>query len=230
MEFLDNQRLPDVRLETSYRGSGLGGTQFLRTGGFPGAVTGTRSRGFGDALGQVFTPRLPDLERRRRRELSARPQLRGGQPRARRGRAPAGGAADREPRVRDAETVRQAARQMHSTAERVDAARAGETLAEQRLAVEQRRFEAGLSTTFLVTQAQRDLLQAQVNLLQTPLDYQSALVNFEAVQHRARLSSTRRRRRFRRIEREPADAGRAAGHLPRRRRTVRALAKTVCDG
>jgi len=33
-----------------------------------------------------------------------------------------------------------------------------------------------------VTQAQRDLLQAQVSLLQTMLDYQSALVNFEAVQ------------------------------------------------
>ena len=38
VEFLGNQRLPDVRLETSYRGSGLGGTQFLRTGGFPGIV------------------------------------------------------------------------------------------------------------------------------------------------------------------------------------------------
>jgi hypothetical protein len=33
-----------------------------------------------------------------------------------------------------------------------------------------------------VTQAQRDLLQAQVNLLQTTLDYESAVVNFEAVQ------------------------------------------------
>ena len=40
----------------------------------------------------------------------------------------------------------------------------------------------GLSTTFLVTQAQRDLLQAQVNVLQTTLDHQSAIVNFEAVQ------------------------------------------------
>ena len=33
-----------------------------------------------------------------------------------------------------------------------------------------------------MTQAQRDLLQAQVNLLQATLDHQSALVNFEAVQ------------------------------------------------
>jgi len=66
--------------------------------------------------------------------------------------------------------------------ERIDAARAGATLAQQRLDAEQRRYDAGLSTTFLVTQAQRDLLQAQVNLLQTTLDYESALVNFEAVQ------------------------------------------------
>ena len=81
-----------------------------------------------------------------------------------------------------AEAVRQAARQVRSTAERVDAARAGAALAEQRHADEQRRYEVGLSTTFLVTQAQRDLLQAQVNLLQATLDQQSAVVSFEAVQ------------------------------------------------
>jgi hypothetical protein len=47
----------------------------------------------------------------------------------------------------------------------------------------------GLSTTFLVTQAQRDLLQAQVNLLQTTLDYQSSLVVFEAVQQAPPLTA-----------------------------------------
>ena len=81
--------------------------------------------------------------------------------------------------------MRRAGRQIRSTAERVDAARAGATLAEQRLDAEQRRYEVGLSTTFLVTQAQRDLLEAQVNLLQTTLDYQSAVVSFEAVQRAA---------------------------------------------
>jgi hypothetical protein len=39
-----------------------------------------------------------------------------------------------------------------------------------------------LSTSFLVTQAQRDLLQTEVNLLQASLDHQSALVTFEALQ------------------------------------------------
>ena len=182
VDFLTNQRLPDVRLETSYRGSGLGGTQLLRGNGFPGVITGTRSRSLGDALGQAFTSDYPawsvgvtvsyplgrsfeaaslaraDVERRQTAQQIA------------------------SLRVRTAETVRRAARQIQSAAERVDAARAGATLAEQRLDAEQRRHGVGLSTTFLVTQAQRDLVQAEVNLLQATLDHESALVNFEAVQ------------------------------------------------
>jgi outer membrane protein len=182
MDFFSNQRLPDVRLETSYRGNGLSGTQFLRAGGFPGLVTGTRSRGLGNALGQVFTNDYPtwslgltvsyplghsfeaasfaraDVERRQAAQKIA------------------------SLRVQAAETVRRAGRQVNSTAERVEAARAAATLAEERTQSEQRRFDVGLSTTFLVTQAQRDLLEAQVNLLQTTLEYESALVSFEAVQ------------------------------------------------
>jgi outer membrane protein TolC len=85
-------------------------------------------------------------------------------------------------RLDAAETIRRAGRQIRSAAERVDAAKAGAALAEQRLDAEQRRNAVGLSTTFLVTQAQRDLLEAQVSLLRTSLDYESALVNFDAVQ------------------------------------------------
>ena len=97
VEFLSNQKLPDVRLETSYRGSGLGGTQFLRTGGFPGVVDRHAQPELRRRARPGVHARLPDVELRRHRELSARPQLRRGEPRARRGRAPAGGAADREP-------------------------------------------------------------------------------------------------------------------------------------
>jgi outer membrane protein TolC len=182
VEFLGNQRLPDVRLETSYRGSGLGGTEFLRTSGFPGTVTGTRDRSFADALGQAFSPDYPSwsvgvtvsypLGRSYEEARLARAEIERRQVAQRIASL----------RLETAETVRQAARQVRSSAERVDAARAGATLAEQRFNDEQRRFDVGLSTTFLVTQAQRDLLQAQVNLLQTTLDYQSAVVKFEAVQ------------------------------------------------
>lgn len=182
VDLLKSQRLPDVRLETSYRGSGLGGTQLLRTGEFPGIVTGSRGRSFGDALGQAFSLDYPawsvgltvsyPLGRSYEAASLARAEVERSQ------------AAQRiaSLRLETAETVRRAARQVRGTAERVDAARAAATLAEQRYSDEQRRYEVGLSTTFLVTQAQRDLLQAQVNLLQTTLDHRSAVVTFEAVQ------------------------------------------------
>ncbi len=182
LEFHGNQKLPDVRVETSYRSSGLGGTQFLRAGGFPGSIVGTRNRSFADALGQAFTPDYPawsfgvtisyPLGRSFEEASAAQAEVQRRQ------------AAQRIESLKlDAvETVRRAARQIRSTAERTDAARAGATLARERLDVEQRRYEVGLSTTFLVTQAQRDLLQSEVTLLQTALDHESALVHFEAVQ------------------------------------------------
>ena len=182
VDFLHNQKLPDVRLETSYRGSGLSGTQFLRTGGFPGSVIGTRNLGYADALGQAFTNDYPTwslgvtvsypLGRSYEEASLTRAEVERRQAEQRISSL----------RIQAAETVRKAGRQILSASQRVDAARAGSTLAQERLDVEQRRYEVGLSTTFLVTQAQRDLLEAQVNLLQTSLDYESAIVNFEAVQ------------------------------------------------
>jgi len=177
-----NQTLPDVRLETSYRGNGLAGRQLVRTGDFPGTVTGTLDRSFGSAFSQAFGTDYPawsvgvtvsyPIGRSYEEASLARADVERRQ------------AAQRIASLRldTAEAVRRAARQVQSTAERVEAARAGATLAEQRYKDEQRRYDVGLSTTFLVTQAQRDLLQAQVNLLQTTLDHQSALVLFEAVQ------------------------------------------------
>ena len=182
VEFLNDQKLPDVRLESSYRGDGLGGTRFLRTGEFPGSIIGTARRSYGSVLGQMFDSSYPtwsvgvrvsySLGRSFEEAALARAQV------------------ERRQAARHieslqleiAETLRQAVRQVQSTAERIEAARAGATVARQRLDVEQRRYEVGLSTSFLVTQAQRDLLQAEVNLLQATLDHQSAHVSFESLQ------------------------------------------------
>jgi outer membrane protein TolC len=188
VDFFNNQKLPDVRLETSFRSNGLGGTRFLRSGGFPGTITGRANRGYGNALGDMFSSEYPSwsvgltvnyaLGRSYEEAGLARAQVERRQ------------AAQRiaSLQLQIGETLRQAVRQVHSTAERIEAARAGETVARQRLDVEQRRFEVGLSTSFLVTQAQRDLLQTQVNLLQAMLDHQSALVSFEALQQAPPLS------------------------------------------
>src|SRR5438874_89890 len=40
VKYADNQRLPDVRLNASYAANGLGGTQLLRAGCFPGTIIG----------------------------------------------------------------------------------------------------------------------------------------------------------------------------------------------
>lgn len=189
IEFLDNQRLPDVRIETSYRGNGLAGTQFLRAGGFPGSIVGTRNRGFADALGQVFSDDYPawsvglTVSYPLGRSFEAASLTRAQVERRQTAQRIAG------LRIEAAETVRRAGRQVRSTAERVDAARASASLAQERLDTERRRFDVGLSTTFLVTQAQRDLLEAQVTLLQTTLEFESALVNFEAVQQAPPLTA-----------------------------------------
>lgn len=182
VELSRNQTLPDVRVETSYRGNGLSGRQLIRTGPFPGLVTGSQASNFASALGQAFGTDYPawsvgvtvnyPIGRSYEEANLARAEVERRQAAARIASL----------RLDAAESVRRAARQVRSTAERVEAARAGATLAEQRYADEQRRYDVGLSTTFLVTQAQRDLLQAQVDLLQTTLDHQSALVLFEAVQ------------------------------------------------
>ena len=55
-----NQRLPDVRLNASYQASGLGGTQVLRSGGFPGTIVGPGDvTPFGSVLNQLFQHNYP---------------------------------------------------------------------------------------------------------------------------------------------------------------------------
>jgi outer membrane protein TolC len=143
-EFLSNQSLPDVRLETSYRSNGLGGSQILRAGGFPGTIVGRAGTGFGDVLGQVLTSDYPTWSvgvtvsyplGRSYQEVSAvRAQIERRQ------------AAERVAGLRldAASALRQAARQVRSNAEREDAAAAGASLAEQRLDAERRREPAGV--------------------------------------------------------------------------------------
>ena len=78
--------------------------------------------------------------------------------------------------------VRDAASRLEQNQQRIETTRVGRELAEQRLDAEQRRFEVGLSTSFLVIQAQRDLAIARNNETQAVLDYQLASVAFEAIQ------------------------------------------------
>ena len=77
--------------------------------------------------------------------------------------------------------VREGVRRVEADAKRVDANRAATVLAEEQLRVEQRRLEAGVSTTFNVLQFQTQLATAQANEIRAIADYYEALSNLDSV-------------------------------------------------
>lgn len=188
VRFYENQRRPDVRLEASYAPTGLGGTQLVRNG-FLGDIVGRNQTSFGSTLGQILTADYPSwsfgvtvnypLGRSYEEAGLARAEIDRRQAEAR----------VTTLELQAVEELRRAARTVGSARERIGATRVGAELAEERLQVEQRRFDVGLSTSFLVTQAQRDLAQARVAQLQAVLDYQSALIAFELLQQAPSVST-----------------------------------------
>lgn len=78
--------------------------------------------------------------------------------------------------------VREAVRRVEADAKRVEANRAARVLAEEQLRVEQRRLEAGVTTTFNVLSFQRDLAAAQANEIRAITDYNKSLANLDKVQ------------------------------------------------
>jgi outer membrane protein TolC len=78
--------------------------------------------------------------------------------------------------------VRDAGRQVDTSLKRVDATRKAREFADRRYEAEQKRMTVGLSTTFQLFQAQRDLATARLAELNAIIAYNRSLVNFEAVQ------------------------------------------------
>ena len=182
IRYFRNQQLPAVDLRVDYRLTGQGGERLVRAGGFPGTVVGRERRSFGSTLGDILANEFPnwtvgvtvsypfgtsaaDAALERSRLERSRTE-----------------ASRRSLELRIATQVRDAARNVRTNLQRVDATRASRELAERRLEAEQRKFEVGLSTNFLVFQAQRDLATARNTEQQAILDYIRSLVDFEAVQ------------------------------------------------
>jgi hydrophobic/amphiphilic exporter-1 (mainly G- bacteria), HAE1 family len=182
VRFYHNQTLPDVRFQVNFQSAGLGGTRLIRTGGFPGTVVGSEPVSFGYVMDQVFRSAYPTwivgvnvtypIGRSADDTSLARSRIEEAQSRARLQSA----------ELKAVRQLRQSAWQVDMNARRINTSRAARTLAEQRLDAEQKRFEVGMSTTFLVVQAQRDLAQARNNELQAALEYVKAVIEFETLQ------------------------------------------------
>ena len=178
---LADQQLPALDLTASYGAAGVGGPTFVRQG-LGGVVTQTIPSGFSDALRILMdrdaptwnlalnfsypigsSPAEANVARARLQQRQTIAQT-------------------RSMELQVATEVTNAALQVESNRERLQAAQAARDLAEQRLNAEQSRFEVGLSTNFFVVQAQRDLRDAQNAELRALLDYRRAQVDFERVQ------------------------------------------------
>jgi outer membrane protein len=182
IRYFRNQTLPDVTANFDYGLTGLGGTQFVRGEGFPGPIIGQTQRSFGSVINDLFANDFPNwavtlnisypigtspaeanLARARLQNSQSQTQLKNQQ-------------------LQVATQVRDAGRQVQTNQKRVEATRASRTLAERRLEAEEKKFQAGMQTSFFVFQAQRELSLARANELRAITDYNRSIVDFETVQ------------------------------------------------
>jgi len=181
LDFAQNQTKPTIDLQAQYGSVGVGGT-FLIRDEFGGPIIDTIPGGYGDAVSDVFGLENPDwsvgvqisvpLQNRTAKAQRARSQIALDQARTSLKRL----------EMLVAQAVRTSARAVNTNYERVQSTKAARVLSERRLDAEQKKFAAGMSTSFLVTQAQRDLALAEVSELRAAADYRKSIVDFERVQ------------------------------------------------
>lgn len=185
IRYARNQKLPAVDLTTSYNVIGLGGTQNefnYAAGVIPAPIIRSSQRSFGSALGDVFGNdfRTWSVQLNVSYPIgtsSADAAL--AQARVQREQQVTG---IRAQELQVAAQVRDAGRQVDTSLKRVEATRKAREFAERRYEAEQKRMNVGLSTTFQLFQAQRDLAAARLAELNAIIAYNRSLVNFEAVQ------------------------------------------------
>jgi outer membrane protein TolC len=187
IQYLRNQILPEINANLSYGMTGVGGVRYsqdlsaITTGGIPTRQL-LSSRGFGSVLGDVFGNDLPTwtlgvtigypIGTSTSEANLARARLEYSQAQTRM----------KNLEMQIATEVRDLARQVQTNQKRVDTTRVARELAERRLEAAEKKFAAGIETSFFVFQAQRDLSQARTNEVRAISDYNKSLVDFEAVQ------------------------------------------------
>jgi outer membrane protein TolC len=184
LQLAKNQVLPQLDFVGSYGATGQGGTQLIRdtSNGFGGPVVDTIPGGYGDALDSVFKRDYPgwmvgvnlSVPILNRQAMASRAKAQISQEQAQ--------ADMTRLELQIATEVRNAGRSVQTNWNLVDATHAARVLADRRLDAEEKKFAAGMSTNFFVTQAQRDLAVAEVNELQAILNYRKSLIEFDRVQ------------------------------------------------
>jgi outer membrane protein len=184
IRFAQNQRMPGLDVNANYNVIGLAGTQFVfaQGSGFPPVVESRSARAFTDALRDVFGQDF----RTWNVSLAFSYPLGTSQADAalasNRLQRQQGAVNLRDLELQVATAVRDAARQVETNLKRVEATQKARDRAERRLEAENKRMTVGLSTTFQLFQAQRDLARQRQQEVNAMIDYNRSVINFESIQ------------------------------------------------
>jgi outer membrane protein TolC len=181
-----NQKLPAVDLQARYGVRGVGGTQFIYDvapiEGGPPPVIGSSQRGLSDVLRDVFGNEFRNWTVALQVTYPIGTSAADASLAQSRLQRQQGEVALRELETEIGRQIRDAARQVSNSLKRVEATRKARELAERQLEAEEKRQAVGLSDTFRVFQAQRDLANQRQAELNAIIAYNRALINLEAVQ------------------------------------------------
>ncbi len=186
---LRNSTLPALDVVGSYQLAGQGGPRLVPAGSsfeaIFGGVGGVIPGGYGDALDNIVDADYPfwSVQLQMTYPLGQSAD-KAGYERARLQRRQ-NEAQLRRVELQIASEVTNAAIQIETIQERIEAAIAARELTEEQLRAEESKFEVGLSTNFLVLQMQRELAFAQDVELRAIFDYQRALIEFDRTQRTA---------------------------------------------
>ena len=185
IKYARNQKLPAVDLTTNYNVIGLGGTQYrfdYDAGVFPAPILGQSQRNFNDALRDVFGNNFRTWSVQLNVSYPLGTSIADAALAQSRLQREQQVTALRAQELQVTAQVRDAGRQVDTSLKRVEATLKAREFAERRYEAEQKRMTVGLSTTFQLFQAQRDLAAARLAELNAIIAYNRSLVNFEAVQ------------------------------------------------
>jgi len=187
IRYFRNQSLPDVTASVNYNARATGGLNVTRARdpltGFPsGAVLTSVEQSFLNTLGNTFAGDFPGwslqvdiaypIGKSTQEAQLARARLQNTQ-------------AERQIQSLELQVstqVREYGRQVQTNTKRVDATRSSRVLAERRLEAEEKKYQAGMTSSFFVLQAQRDLNIARNSELLALVEYAKSVVNYTAVQ------------------------------------------------
>jgi outer membrane protein len=185
LRFAQNARLPALDLVASYNLIGLAGTQFefdRASQAFPPPILSQSQRSFTDALADVFGNDFRTWSFQFQFSYPIGRSVADATLASNRLQRQQGSNDLRNLELQVVTAVRDAGRQVATNLKRVEATTAARQFAERRLEAEQKRMTVGLSSTFALFQAQRDLARQRQNELQATIDYNRSIATFEAIQ------------------------------------------------